>query len=359
MNGERAESEETMLFSDQQIQQIRNQSLEMEQSRGLSASVLQMIYQQRGFKLFVPNEWGGRMTAFPKALRLFEECAWIDGSLGWAVTIGSGGGIFVPLMSASVGRRVFLDAPAVIAGSGTPTGVAIPQDGGYVVNGSWKYCSGSPYATTFTVSAKVDRSEEIRAFILQPNQVEIYPDWHAIGLKATGSHQISVNNVWVPEEMTFTFSQIKNEQDHLIYQYPFLPFSLASFAVVCLGIVRHFLEATQAWVQQKPDWPMERSQSILNCLKAHQEKYEVSRRQFYRTLDSSWEELIHHHQLSDETQQQVMDQSKESARVARTCGQEIFPRLGVSAMMENLPINQIWRDLLTASQHTFLEPWRN
>lgn len=349
-----------MLFSKRQIQQIRNQSQEMEQSRVLSASVLQMIYKQRLFKLFVPNEWGGRMTAFPEALRIFEECASIDGSFGWAVAIGSGGGIFVPLMSEAVGRRVFLDSTAVIAGSGAPTGLAIKQDDGYLVTGSWKYCTGSPYATTFTASAKIDRSEEIRAFILRPDQVKIHQDWNAIGLKATGSHQISVKNAWVPEEMTFSFTEIKNEQVHPVSQYPFLPFSVASFAVVCLGIVHHFLEATREFVQQKQethDWPVERIQSVLKRLNEQQEQYQVSKKDFYQTIEASWEEFISNHQLSDEMQQQVIAQSKESARIARNCGQEVFPTLGVSAMLEHLPLNQTWRDLLTASQHAFLEPW--
>lgn len=76
------------------IRTIREWALHMEKRGELAPEILESIYDHRLFKLFVPEELGGRMTSLPASLRLFEEASWIDGNLGWLITIGSGGGYF-------------------------------------------------------------------------------------------------------------------------------------------------------------------------------------------------------------------------------------------------------------------------
>ena len=123
-------------------------------------------------------------------------------------------------MTPEVSRRVFAHREAVIAGDGMPTGTARQVEGGYIVNGGWKYCGGSTYATTFTANAVIepastvqnatdvpnaDQDEShIRSFILNPDQIEILEDWNAFGLRATASHTISTVEAFVPVEMTFS-----------------------------------------------------------------------------------------------------------------------------------------------------------
>ncbi len=230
------ESGGVMLFTAQQIQTIREQALGMDKRRQVTPEVLAAIYDHRLFHLFVPDELEGRMTSLPEAARIFQESARIDGNLGWLVTIGAGGGFFAALMSREVSRRVFAHREAVIAGSGMPTGTARQVDGGYIVNGSWKYCSGSTYATTFTANAVIepastvqdaadvpnaDQDEShIRSFILNPDQIEILEDWNAFGLRATASHTISAVEAFVPVEMTFSLTEIQAYENETIYQYP-------------------------------------------------------------------------------------------------------------------------------------------
>ena len=85
------------MFDDNLIRTIREWALHMEKRGELAPEILEYIYDHRLFKLFVPEELGGRMTSLPAALRLFEEASWIDGNFGWLITIGSGGGILLHL----------------------------------------------------------------------------------------------------------------------------------------------------------------------------------------------------------------------------------------------------------------------
>ncbi|MDG0809682.1 acyl-CoA dehydrogenase family protein [Cohnella rhizosphaerae] len=130
----------------------------IERDGRLPQDILERIYEERLFKLFVPEALGGRMTPLPDAARIFEQAAYADGSFGWLVTIGSGGGFFAATLPEETAETLFADPRAVIAGSGHPTGVAKAVPGGYRVNGGWKYCSGAGYASFYTANCIVERS---------------------------------------------------------------------------------------------------------------------------------------------------------------------------------------------------------
>lgn len=351
------------MVSQQQIDKIREQSLRMEQEGRISGEVLQLIYDHRLFHLFVPNELEGRMTSLPDAVKIFQECSRIDGNFGWLVTIGAGGGFFASFMSSDVSHKVFAHRNAVVAGSGTPSGTARRVEGGFMVDGSWKYCSGSTHATVFTANVIVepndhasvpvgDETPAIRSMILMPEQVHIDPDWNAFGLKATSSHRISATNAFVPDDMTFDITEVQAYQEELIYKYPFLPFAQASFAAVTLGIAQHFLEAAEDMLSRKQSHSYVEGQ--LNNLKEDLLSTETA---FHACIRQSWDELLKEGQLSPEQESMVSEQCISTAEVSLRCGQELFPLLGLSAAMENSPVNRTWRDLQTACQHALLRSY--
>lgn len=355
-----------MLFTTEEIQAIRDQALEMDKYRRVSPEMLRMIYDHRLFHLFVPDELEGRMTSLPEAARIFQESARIDGNLGWLVTIGAGGGFFAAYMSEEISRRVFAHREAVIAGSGMPTGTARQVDGGYIVTGSWKYCSGSTYATTFTANAVIDSGSshhdtesdktsptivepEVRSFILNPNQVEITEDWNAFGLRATASHTISAVEAFIPTEMTFSLTESIAYEEEAIYQYPFLPFAQVSFAAVAAGIADHFLEAAESLAVQR-----NRSALVFDKLKECKAVLEQALSAFYETVEESWKELLQEGKLSETAEADVSAASLGAVQAALSCGLHVFPLLGLSAAMEDTEVNRCWRDLQTACSHALL-----
>lgn len=340
-------------------------SKEMDQLRRPDPALLQYIYEQGWFKLFVPEELGGRMTPLPEALEIFEQAAVMDGNLGWLVTIGSGGGMFTAYMQAETAREQFSPVNAVVAGSGAPTGSARPADGGYSVTGEWKYCSGSTYATLFTANCRItgpsgeaDEQSPIRSFIFRPDQVEIVPDWNAFGLRATDSHTIRVRDAFVPESHTFSLEEQLGYQEELIYRYPFLPFAEVSFAAMTLGLARHFLEEAAALAERnQAGWEAAapgRYHRVRERITRMEERLAVERSRFYDAVRASWEELARDGSLPDSTQQLVGRLSKQAARTAAGCAGDLFGYLGMSAIREDAAVNRIWRDLQTASQHGLL-----
>ncbi|GIP26888.1 hydroxylase [Paenibacillus sp. J23TS9] len=346
-----------MGFTQQEIISIREQSGQMEREGVITPEALQYIYDKKLFHLFVADDLDGNMTPLPEAIRIFQECSRIDGSFGWLVTIGAGGGYFAPFMTMEIGRKVFSSSDAVIAGSGAPTGTARKVDGGYMVSGRWKYCSGSTHATTFTANAVLDQEEtrldsgetpELVTLIMQPDQVRIQKDWNTFGLKATASHSMVVTDAFIPDEMTFSFTEFRSHEDELLYRYPFLPFAQTSFAGVAMGLADHFLEAAEEQLRSRGN------ERVLAKLDEQKKEFAHQQDAFYMVLDKSWEELGHKGRLSPEMEQRISSECVTAAKASLDCGLRLFPMLGLSACMEDTDVNRIWRDLQTACQHALL-----
>jgi len=87
--------------------QLREHSLEAEQLKELHPVQLEIIYSQKWFQLLVPKTKGGLELTLPEILQLEEALAWIDGSLGWTVTLCAGAGWFVGFMHSQLADEVF------------------------------------------------------------------------------------------------------------------------------------------------------------------------------------------------------------------------------------------------------------
>lgn len=86
-----------------------------------------------------------------------------------------------------------------------PLGTLTPVDGGYIMNGTWDYCSGVPYATHFIGGCLLKRPGEqpVHAHaIVAKGKYAILDDWggdRTLGMRASGSNSVRVENVFVPE----------------------------------------------------------------------------------------------------------------------------------------------------------------
>src|SRR5690606_13445977 len=74
--------------------QVRGQAAEAERRTALSDDVVEALVRHRLFRLWIPRRYGGLELTLPEALEVYRTAARLDGSFGWAVMIGAGGGLF-------------------------------------------------------------------------------------------------------------------------------------------------------------------------------------------------------------------------------------------------------------------------
>lgn len=338
---------------------IKSQSLKAEQAGRYTTPLLDLTYEKKLFHLLVPKLLGGHQCPLPDALHCFEEASYLDGSFGWTLTLGAGAGVFSAYLNEEFAEKIFAHKKAFIAGSGFPAGKAVPVDGGFNVSGTWKYISGWPHATLFTGSCIIKRENHndnepaVRAFAFLPEQVEILNHWSSYGLKATASDDMKVTDQFVPEERVFVLTPEAAKVDAPLYTFPFEPFAQCTLAISLLGIAERFLDESAKLVSLKS--PNKKTPFGSLYAQACIELQEA-RTDMYRHVQTCWEYYEKSNEASPNSLKEIKKLSSRLNKTALKSVHAVYPHLGMEVLDENSTANRAWRDLHTASQHTFLTP---
>lgn len=333
----------------------------------LESEILEIVYQEQWFKLFVPKAYGGPGKKLPEILRLEEELASVDGSLAWTVTLCSGAAWFAGFLDPALAKEVFADRKVCFAGSGAVGGTAIKTPKGYLINGHWKYASGALHATIFTANCvlqhedgtdELDENKQpiIYSFILKKEEVNILPGWSYFGLVATGSHAFEVVNVEIPANRSFKINNDIKVADKG-FDYPFLQLAETTLAVNSLGMARHFIELVEAYFYQRSGIKRfnEAQIAFFNAaLTSSKEEIAGLRKAFYEAFDETWEQLMAKGKITEASLKEVSRLSRELAHVTRIHVDGLYPYCGLEAAKKDTEINRVWRDIHTASQHALL-----
>jgi 3-hydroxy-9,10-secoandrosta-1,3,5(10)-triene-9,17-dione monooxygenase len=101
-------------------------------------------------------------------------------------------------------------ADTLVASSYMPTGMGTPVEGGYQFSGQWGFSSGSKHCDWIILGGVVPKAEDappgppdMRNFVVHKDDYTIVDNWDVLGLKGTGSHDIVVKDVFVPEHRVF------------------------------------------------------------------------------------------------------------------------------------------------------------
>ncbi|MCT9933187.1 acyl-CoA dehydrogenase [Planotetraspora sp. A-T 1434] len=162
------------------------------------------------YRILVPRRYGGYEFGIDTFMRVTMALTRGCPSTGWMYCLGAAHALAVAsLFDERAQDEIFgsggdFICPATVVPSGTAERTA---DGGWTLNGTWGYCSGSPYATHFVGHTLVAPEEggppEPMMFIAPRSEWTRLDDWgHALGLKGSGSHSIRIENGHIPGHFT-------------------------------------------------------------------------------------------------------------------------------------------------------------
>lgn len=338
-----------------------------EKQGSLSPEMLNLIYQEKWFKLFVPKELGGLGLTLPNALYLEEKIARLDASMGWTVTLCAGAGWFVGFLDEELSQVIFAYPKVCLAGSGFVGGKANRKGDHYEISGSWTYASGALHATYFTANcemledgkALLDANGKpiVKAFILKKEEVEILDGWSYMGMIATGSHAFKTENLQVPLHRAFEILPEKVTRTESIFRYPFLQFAEATLAVNILGITKHLqrLISETFWKRHEfRKYGQKHLDYFLKLEKSCEMKLETARGRFFEAVEFSWNELEIKGKISNKSLKSVSQSSRKLTQICREVNSKMHPFAGLEAAKTHTELNRVWRDFNTVSQHALL-----
>ena len=207
------------------------------------------------FKLTVPRAYGGLETSITTWMEAVAELGRGDGGVAWAVTlVNACNWMAAGLYPRNVADEVFADPNTRVAGVFSPRGVkARRADGGIVVEkGIWFFNSGVYHAQWDLLGVPMfdEPGESIGPGIaLVPmSDVKILNDWDTIGLRGSGSSNVTMENVFVPNERIVglmpatTGLQPRTFPDASLYRTAFAPLMVGILAFPVLGMGLHIIE---------------------------------------------------------------------------------------------------------------------
>ena len=161
------------------------------------------------FKILQPRRWGGyemHPNAFYDVQKaLAEGCM----STGWMYGVVGCHPYEIALFHEEAQAEVWgTDTSTLVSSSYQPVGKVTVVDGGFRLSGRWGFSTGSVHCQWVVLGALVPPSEpggapDMRAFLLPRSDYTIDLDsWHVFGLQGTGSHDVIVDDVFVPEHRT-------------------------------------------------------------------------------------------------------------------------------------------------------------
>ena len=187
--------------------QIRAASDEIEAARQLPEHVVDLLKGIGAFRLIQPR-WLGGHDADPVTQILFiAELAKADASVGWCVMIGCDGGFVTRELEPDLAREMYSDVEVATCGAAFPPGTAERVAGGYLASGRWPYLSGVTHSAWVQFSCRIvgdgvdlDGKPEFVRFVVPQGDVTVLDTWKTTGMCGTGSHDVEVQNLFVPDE---------------------------------------------------------------------------------------------------------------------------------------------------------------
>lgn len=306
------------------------------------------VLDRRGWlRMYLPARAGGAQMALPRALPLLEAIAEADGSCGWFTTLCAGASWFAGFLPQPVVHALAATPRLCLAGSGAPLGRAVPRDGGWQVAGEWPFASGAPWATHFTLNARLPDGG-VRAFLVPAAAVERTAPWRAMGLRASGTQGFRIEGAWVPAGHAFEIRPEAATDPGALYRFPFEAFAYVTLAATLSGMARHFVALTLPLAGARVpglSWPAALVQAM-----------EGARADCLAEVGGAWAVLEAGAAVDAEQAQALRRRALAWVEACREAVDRLYPLCGLRAADPGETLHRAWRDFHTGSQHALLLP---
>ena len=345
---------------------VRDAADEAERIRQCPPKIVELLHANRLFDMILPQAYGGLQKSIPTMVRVLEELAIADGSIAWVVGIGNGTSIIAAYLEEAVAKSFFVPR-AVAGGAQAPYGRATRTEGGFRVTGRWPFASGCTHCTMLVGGCLVTAADgspsimpDYRMAVFPIEEVEIIDTWNVAGLRGTGSHDMQVTDVLVPEERIIQFGLAQPRIDAPAYRYPPLGFLALTVSPIPLGIARRAIDELLALaggktpmgmgskLAERPltQYEIGRAEAILSSARAW----------MYEVMEQVWEKAVAGEEITPKDRA-VVRMACAHAALESVRAVEIAYRLGGgSSLYEGNVLQRCLRDAHAATQHVMLAP---
>ncbi|WP_134700612.1 acyl-CoA dehydrogenase family protein [Ammoniphilus sp. YIM 78166] len=342
---------------DRVLNEIRARRDEFDAKRHVPRDMVAQLKSLGVYRAATPRCFGGDARSPAEFLRLIESISEADGSAGWVASFGSAA-VYLAALPRDTLALLYANGPDVaFAGGLFPIQPAEKVQGGWRVNGLWKFVSGCMGADIFGVGIGAGDGGKPRTAVLMPEDAEIVENWEVLGLRGTGSHDLRVKDAFVSDEWTFVRGGVPTI-DEPLYQYPSIAYAAQVLAVVNLGIARAALDEVSQMAGGRSGITGAPKMADRAYLRIAVAKAEASLRSarafFYEATDSAWESILRGDGVSADQTSMLRLAAVQATRAGASAVQSAYLLAGTAAIYDGHPLQRYLRDSMVVTQHAFL-----
>lgn len=250
-----------------------------------------------------------------------------------------------------------------------PGGIAVPTDGGYVMNGRWQFSSGTDHCDWIFLGAMVGGVDGKPLMpphglhvILPRADYEIVQDsWDVVGLRGTGSKDVIVKDAFIPDYRVMKAQDVMDGTaakeygvTETLYKMPWstmFPLGITSATIgICEGVLaagiayqRNRVGAAGNLIKDDP--------YVLHALGESASEINAARQQILANVDRIFDLVEAGKEIDFGTRAQVRRDQIRSAWRAVRAADDIFDRAGGNALRMDNPLQRFWRDAHAGLHH--------
>jgi 3-hydroxy-9,10-secoandrosta-1,3,5(10)-triene-9,17-dione monooxygenase len=343
---------------------LKQRAARTEQLRQVPPETVDDLIASGLIRIGNPQRYGGNGLDVDVAHEVAWELGRGCGSTAWCYSLWTVHNWWVGHFPERAQDDLFATGPDTVFSSGLnpARGKAEPASGGYRVSGRWSFSSGCDAATWAMVATPGAGPGTLLWHLLPRSDFEIIDTWFASGMRGSGSKDVIVKDVFVPEYRVIDPNRAGDGEwigwdlhRRLSYRAPLRSMTGWDLAAPVVGIAQGAVDEFTARVRESstPGRTVESSALQLRLAEASAE------------VDAA--RALHRHDIQELLGKAARGESpsetdrfryrRDKAFVARLCVQAVnrlFEGSGARAVMDSEPIQRLHRDVHAASHHAAL-----
>jgi 3-hydroxy-9,10-secoandrosta-1,3,5(10)-triene-9,17-dione monooxygenase len=191
---------------------FRERAEEAERLRVVPEANIKELEDTGFFKLLQPKRFDGFESSPIDFYTAVRDISSACGSTGWVSSVVGVHPWQVALFADEAQQAVWgEDTSTRLSSSYAPTGKATVADGGYLLSGKWSFSSGCDHCSWVLLGGLVFNADgnvvDFKTFMVPRKDYTIIDVWNVVGLRGTGSNDILVEDVFIPEAFTLSMGE--------------------------------------------------------------------------------------------------------------------------------------------------------
>jgi 3-hydroxy-9,10-secoandrosta-1,3,5(10)-triene-9,17-dione monooxygenase len=347
---------------------LRERAQRTEDARMLLRENEQLLHEQGLFRFHQPKIFGGMELPFVAIFDIPAEIARGCPSTAWNVGNLATHHWMLGYWDPETQHEVWDANPdALIASSiALAAGKARKVDGGFVINGRWPFSSGVDNSDWNMLAVTVydgDKAVDWRLCMVPKAEYEILDTWYAMGMAGTGSKDVAVKDLFVPERRALQLSTTRGGYDHpggaihrgALFGIPIIGAAGIPLSPASVGAAEGAFEHFVASMAKRMGTYTGAKVSDFQAVQIKLAKARVlidSGRALSRNASIALQEMSARGEIPDlATKLRWRAQSAFAVNQAREAVETLWSCYGAQGIYERDPIQRYLRDVIAMNQH--------